>query len=207
MLLSHPKNNRTSIVFDYGGVLGNNPGEAIYSDMSAFLGISVNRIKSAYLQYFVGLSSGRIDEPVFWSAFAKSLGDINCKLLQKEWIESFDKHCRFNDDIIPILEELQKCCDLYLISNSVPFYRSQRAEKVIIKYFKSSIYSYQAKARKPDREIFDAFFLRNSCTPNNTIFIDDDLSKVVYPKEIGSRIIIYESIIQLKRELALLLDK
>ena len=39
------------IVFDYGGVLGNDPGESIYRDISNIIGLSPQEVKNVYKKY------------------------------------------------------------------------------------------------------------------------------------------------------------
>lgn len=76
--------------------------------------------------------------------------------------------------------------DLYVLSNaSERFYNFALANNPILKFFKGITISAELKLLKPEREIYDQFCEIHNLTPDECLFIDDQLVNVQAAADAG----------------------
>lgn len=91
---------------------------------------------------------------------------------------------------------------LYIISNYGEFTYQQTEHKLkFLPYMDGTIFSYQHKMIKPDREIYELLLRKYNLKADECVFIDDCAENVVAAREAGFSAIQFFSFAQAKREL------
>ncbi len=190
------------IIFDYGGVIGNNPSSYIYRAVSGKFGENIKRIKKEFLQFIFQLEKSEISENKFWKKMAKDLNISDYEKLKKIWIGEFKKWAKINRTMIALLKDLRRRkYHICLLSNRIPFYRKGSITRVINKNFDSVIYSFDVGMRKPEKEIYLYILKRLKVSPQECIIIDDNLKNLFYPKKLKMKTIHFKSFPQCKKKL------
>ncbi len=190
------------VIFDVGGVI-------LFCDH----GLICNRL-SALCEH----SPSDIYQFIFRDGLEKLYdeGKLSTKEFYEKIIEllkvdiEFDRFCQIwsevyeeNLSVTQLIKELKKNdLKMYLLSNTNELhYLHIRNKYKILDEFDDYILSYQVGHRKPNREIFDAVLKISGLPPSEHIFIDDVKDFVDVAQLMGMRGIVFESTMQLKREL------
>jgi HAD superfamily hydrolase (TIGR01509 family) len=199
------KNNKRSgvktIVFDYGGVIGNDPSEKIYEAVSRNLGINKNILMKNFMKFFIPLSKGKILVSGFWKHFSKSLDLSDAKKLEQLWLTAFRRYAKVNNKVFSCIKPLIGKFKFCLLSNNKSFYKNENSQRLLRKYFCPIVYSFEVGMRKPEKEIYDYILKITNSKPEETLFIDDDETKLNYPRKISASTLVFKNNRQLKEEL------
>jgi len=123
---------------------------------------------------------------------------------------AFDRFCQIwsevyeeNLSVTQMIKELKKNdLKMYLLSNiNELHYLHIRNKYKILDELEEYILSYIVGHRKPNREIFETVLKKSGLPPSEHIFIDDVKDFVDVAQSMGMRGIVFESMMQLKREL------
>lgn len=194
------------IIFDYGGVIGNDPSNNIYQAVSDEFGKTVDKIKEEFFKFIFKLEKGEIPEMVFWKEIAKKLDISDHEKLRKTWLGEFRMAAKMDKNIVLLLKKLKNHYKLCLLSNNAVFYQTPEISKVLEEIFDVIIYSFDVNMRKPEEEIYLYTLKRINASPEECIIIDDGATKFSFPKKIGMEVIHFKSFPQLQKELIVKLE-
>jgi putative hydrolase of the HAD superfamily len=110
----------------------------------------------------------------------------------------------FADPLVPeaMLEGLAARYRMVLLSNTNAIhFEMLRANYPMLRHFHSLVLSYEVKAMKPQREIFDAAVATAGCLPGECFYTDDIQAYVEAARTLGIDAVRFESAGQLEREL------
>ena len=110
----------------------------------------------------------------------------------------------FTDPLIPeaMLEGLAARYRLLLLSNTNAIHFEMIRETYpMLRHFHERILSYEVRAMKPRREIFEAVLERSGCRPEECFYTDDITAYVEAAQRLGIDAVQFESPAQLEREL------
>jgi glucose-1-phosphatase len=122
----------------------------------------------------------------------------------------YDHFCRiwssiFIETLVPerMLAGLAARYRLVLLSNTnaIHFEGLRETHAALLRHFHSLVLSYEAKAMKPQAEIFQVAIARAGCRPEECFFTDDILENVHAALNLGIDAVQFESSAQLEREL------
>lgn len=136
-------------------------------------------------QIKAGYEDGQIDRP----AFLRSVFDVlRYRGTEAQFISAWEEIFEPNEPMVALVESLQGRLPLYLLSNTSDIHR----EYVFRRYpffgcFKAGIYSYEVRASKPHRAIYEITTQQLGIDPATTFFIDDLLPNIEAARAAGFR--------------------
>jgi putative hydrolase of the HAD superfamily len=191
-----------AVIFDWGGVLIEDPALKLAKYCSKSLGVGLNEYQQAYRIYMDDLETGRITELQFWNAMTNHLGvSMPHPGAPGLWGDAFANAYIPRKEIFTLAAKLRKTgCKTAILSNtekpSVEFFYKQNYDM-----FDVTVFSCLEGIMKPEREIYEIALDRLGTPAGETIFIDDRQEYINGAKEIGLKTILFKNINQLKKEL------
>jgi epoxide hydrolase-like predicted phosphatase len=192
-----------SVIFDWGGVLIDDPAPGLVCYCANALGASEEHFKEAYGKFEVDFRKGAISEDSFWAQLADEL-NVPKPAIPSLWGEAFAKVYRPKEDMFSLVSGLRKNgFKTALLSNTeIPamqyFYQQQ------YDMFDVLIFSCWEGIKKPDRKIYELVLEKLGTRPTEAVFIDDKPRCISGAARLGINTILFESIYQVKEDLALL---
>jgi putative hydrolase of the HAD superfamily len=138
--------------------------------------VQIDRIK-------LGYEDGQIDR----AAFLRGVFDVlRYRGTEAEFVAAWEEIFTPNEPMVALVERLHGRFPLYLLSNTSDIHR----EYVFRQYpffgrFTAGTYSYEARASKPGREIYQIALRQHGLEPATTFFIDDLLPNIETARSLG----------------------
>jgi len=195
-----------AVIFDWGGVLIENPAPALLAYFSRRLGVSPEELNGAYREYAEAFQKGRISEEELWREIAAWL-DIREEPPPSLWYEAFREVYTPREEVFSLASKLKgRGYKIGLLSNTeegaVRYFQEQRYEM-----FDVTVFSCREGTRKPERKIYEIALKRLGVFPQEAIFIDDNEEFVKGAREVGMEAILYTGTQPLKDALSSLLGE
>jgi putative hydrolase of the HAD superfamily len=190
-----------SVIFDWGGVLIDDPAPGLVRYCAAALGVSEDRYIQACGRFEVDFRKGVISEDSFWTQLTGEL-NVPKPAVPSLWGEAFAAVYRPREKMFSLVSLLHnngyKTC---LLSNTeIPamqyFYQQQ------YDMFDVLVFSCWEGLKKPERKIYELTLERLGSRGARSVFIDDKTSCIEGAKQAGLNTIFFESISQVKKELS-----
>ncbi|MEN6425593.1 MAG: HAD family phosphatase [Phycisphaerales bacterium] len=192
-----------AVLFDWGGVLIDNPGPGLMSYCAKALGVPVEDYTRAHNRCGEPFQKGSIPEDVFWRRVCDDLG---CSLLKQTslWGEAFRAVYVPRGEVFALARRLRKQgCKTSLLSNTeVPameFFLELRYDA-----FDAATFSCAEGVVKPQRDIYEIAARSLGLAPAQCVFIDDKPEFVEGARTVGMKGIVYGDLAQVQQELAAL---
>lgn len=194
----------TTIICDWGGVLTfGKYTQAILDVLSKEKSISIEKVYEDFNDMMIEMNQGtlsssdfvkRVDKKFHWGITEEKMQDI------------FKRAIIPNNKMITLLKKLHSKYDLILLSDSdditVKNLKKYHAEMLAL--FRKKYFSHQLKVAKPNPKIFEYVLDDLSVAPSKCVFIDDKQKNIDSAKKCGVKGIVFSSVEQVKKELALL---
>ena len=134
-------------------------------------------------QIKVGYEDGQIDRP----AFLRSVFDVlHYRGTEAQFISAWEEIFDPNEAMIALVEKLHGRFPLYLLSNTSDIHREYFFRHYpFFAHFKAGIYSYEVRASKPNRNIYEITARTLGIDPSTTFFIDDLLPNIEAARAFG----------------------
>jgi len=191
------------VLFDWGGVLIENPAPGLMSYCARALGVAVEDYTRVHNQCGEPFQKGSIGEDAFWRRVCKNLG---CPLPKQTslWDEAFRAVYVPRKEVFDLARRLRETgCKTSLLSNTeVPameFFLELKYEM-----FDAATFSCAEGFAKPQREIYEIAARKLGLQPDRCVMIDDKPEFVEGAREAGMQGIVYQSLEQAERDLATL---
>ncbi len=190
-----------SVIFDWGGVLIDDPAPGLVCYCANALGVSEEHFIEAYSKFETDFRKGAISEGTFWAQLADEL-NVPKPAIPSLWGEAFAKVYRPKEDMFSLVSGLRKNgYKTALLSNTeIPamqyFYQQQ------YDMFDVLIFSCWEGKKKPERKIYELVLEKLGTRPAEAVFIDDKPKCISGAARLGISTILFESIDQVKEELA-----
>ncbi len=181
-----------NIVFDFGGVIVNFSRDAAVKKFVEIGVANANELLDSYHQkdIFLEVEDGTLTA----EEFRVKLSDVAGKELTYEQVKA--GWLGFMIDVplyrLDYLAELKTKYKLYVLSNSNPYVmdwaRSEDftiAGKPLDDYFDKIYTSYEIKAVKPEKYIFEYMIQDAGLLPEETLFVDDGSANIKMAKGLG----------------------
>ncbi len=193
-----------AVIFDWGGVLIDNPALGLTAYCAGHLGVSEVRFGEAQEKFEGEFQKGTISEDVFWERVCSELGVVkpNTRSL---WGDAFRGVYSEKTRIFSLCSFLKdKGYRIGFLSNTelpaVEYFHEQGYA-----IFDVTVFSCIEGTRKPERRIYEIALERLSLKPEETIFIDDRDDYIAGARTIGMNAILFEDEEQVFTELQSLL--
>lgn len=190
-----------AVLFDWGGVLIDNPGPGLMSYCAEKLGVSVEDYTRAHNQCGEPFQKGEIAESVFWQRVCERLG---CPPPEQAslWGEAFRAVYSLREEVLGLSRGLrEKGYKTSLLTNTespaMEFFLELGYDA-----FDAATFSCAEGVFKPEREIYEVAAGKLGVSPERCIFIDDKLDFVEGARAAGMKGVLYQSFDQVERDLA-----
>lgn len=203
-----------AVIFDLGGVIHGLDWSFVINSLLDLKGdLEINEFRSAFYHdrenFFDKYSTSKISKEDFWKMVASRLGIENNKENIDKLSEKFELLYSFiNWEIVDLIKTLKYNYKIFGLTNSCP-----EIERKIIKdnmyphLFDKIYFSHKTGKRKPHAEAYLQITEENGISPEECIFVDNDLRNTNAAKQLGINTILISSPDLLKRELFDLLQR
>ncbi|MGE5296216.1 MAG: HAD family hydrolase [Solirubrobacterales bacterium] len=189
-----------AVLFDWGGVLIDNPASGLMSYCAEALSVSVADYTRAHNEFGEEFQKGSITEAAFWRRVCDRLG---CPPPEQAslWGRAFRAVYSPRDEVFALAGELrQRSYRTSLLSNTeapaMEFFLELGYDA-----FDAATFSCAEGVFKPERAIYEVAAGKLQASPERCVLIDDRLDFVEGARAAGMKGIVYESLDQVKRDL------
>ena len=190
-----------SVIFDWGGVLIDDPRPGLLQYCSEAFGLPLEDYTPVHDSFLDEFHKGLISEESFRRQISGKL-DKPMPSARSQWYDAF------RSAYVPKRGMFDLACSLHdkgyktaLLSNTelpaVEFFHEQNYDM-----FDVLIFSCVESVMKPDRRIYEIALERLDSKAGRAVFIDDRQDYIQGAREAGLNTILFESINQVKEELA-----
>ena len=189
------------VIFDWGGVLIEDPAGALLRYCADVLGVGVEDYTRAYRLFEVEFVTGKITEDRFWSKVCGELG-VSKPKVSSLWGQAFAAAYKPKEEVFALAGKLHKNgYKTAVLSNterpSVDFFFRQGYDM-----FDATVFSCLEGVKKPEREIYGLVVSRLGVKSEECIFIDDRIECVEGAKAAGLKAVLFENTEQVRSELS-----
>jgi epoxide hydrolase-like predicted phosphatase len=189
-----------AVIFDWGGVLIEDPAPALSKYCANAFGVSVERYVAAFDICINDFQTGAVSEQQFWTNMAKHLNSPAPKV-NSLWTEAFMAAYKPREDMFSLASRLRKAgCKTAILSNTempvVAIINKQKYDS-----FDLTVLSCLEGTAKPGREIYDLTLDRLGIPAGQALFIDDKTENIEGAKRAGLQTILFKNFRQFKKEL------
>ena len=194
-------NKIRAVIFDWGGVLIDDPAPGLVSYCSKKLGVSAEHFAEVHKRHLPEFQKGLITEAEFWQKVCHDL-NITTPNTRSLWGEAFRR----------VYSPKGKMFDLaaFLKSKSYKTALLSNTEEPAMKYFRELnyhmfdvvIFSCNERTRKPEGKIYELTLSRLRTKPSEVIFIDDRRDYIDGAEQVGMNAILFQSLVSTLEKLA-----
>lgn len=187
-----------SIIFDWGGVLIDDPRPGLLRYCSTAFGVPLEDYTPVHELFLHEFHTGKISEDRFWQQIADKLDK---PVPPAKWYEAFRSAYVPKQEMFRLASSLHdKGYKTALLSNTelpaVEFFHEWDYDM-----FDVLVFSCLEGVMKPGRSIYEITLERLGSKAEQTVFIDDRQDYIRGAEEIGLHTILFKSIDQVKDEL------
>jgi epoxide hydrolase-like predicted phosphatase len=190
-----------AVIFDWGGVLIEDPAPALFKYCANSFGVSVERYVTVFDICINDFQTGAVTEQQFWANMAKQL-NVPPPKKDSLWTEAFMVAYKPRQEMVTLVSNLRKAgCKTAIISNTeMPVVKI--IDKQICDYMDVTVLSCLEGLAKPGREIYDLTLNRLGIPAGQALFIDDKQENIEGAKQAGLQTILFETIEKFKKGIA-----
>ena len=184
------------LIFDMGGVVCENAD--VVPSIAAHLEISEDRFYELAGQMNLKLLfCGLISEGEFWQRFSRNYGrPVN----QDLWKVFF--HPRLNGKVVKVIKSLRYNSRVVVGTNTIDSHYEFLTEMGWYRIFDALYASNKMHVLKPYPEFYQRILSAESCTPGETLLIDDTEENVASARAMGLHGILFSNVSDLRSQLA-----
>ncbi len=191
-----------AIIFDWGGVLIEDPAPGLVKYCAKAIGVDEDKYKYAYGICMDDFESGRVTEQQFWLNMTDLL---NVPMPESNflWADAFEAVYIPRPELFSWAARMRKKgLKTAILSNtekpSVDFFNKQNYD-----IFDVKVFSCLEGIRKPQMEIYKLALNRLGVSSSQTLFIDDKPDYIAGAERVGINAILFKNIDQLKKDLSM----
>ena len=190
-----------SVIFDWGGVLIEDPRPGLLRFCAEAFGMSLEDYTPTHDALLGEFHTGTISEHTFWRQISRRLGKPLPEV-SSLWYEAFRYAYTPRPEVFSLVSSLrEKGYKTALLSNTeLPAVKSFQEQKY--EMFDVLVFSCVEGVMKPQRRIYEIALERLGSSAQRTVFTDDKPEFIQGAREAGLNAILFEGIDQLKSELA-----
>jgi len=189
-----------SIIFDWGGVLIDDPRPGLLRYCSEAFGVPLEEYTPVHDLFLDDFHKGKIGEEKFWRQIADKLGK-SIPPERPQWYEAFRSAYVPKQEMFYLVSSLHdKGYKTSLLSNTelpaVEFFYEWDYDM-----FDVLVFSCVEGLMKPERRIYEITLERLGSKAGQAVFIDDRQDYIQGAEDVGLNTILFKSIDQVKNEL------
>jgi len=192
-----------AVIFDWGGVLIENPSPGMIRYIAAFLGVAEEAFNEVDKKLLTVFQKGTVSEDTVWEKVCQDL-NVSKPKVPSLWEEAFRRVYKPREKMFSLATALKKRdYKIGLLSNTeVPamkFFYKQRYDM-----FDATVFSCAEGTVKPERRIYERALEKLEVRPQEAVFIDDRRDFIEGAREVNLNTILFKSPYQVIEELAYL---
>jgi len=189
-----------SVIFDWGGVLINDPAPGLMRYCAKALKVSKEDYIKTHSKSAEDFHKGLICEDEFWGKICIEL-NVSKPKVRSLWTDAFKAAYVPRADMFSIAASLQENgYRTAVLSNTeapaMQYFHQQRYDM-----FDVLVFSCAEGVKKPDRKIYELTLEKLGSLPGQSVFIDDNPEYINGAEEIGINTVLFQSLDQVKNEL------
>lgn len=191
----------SAVVFDWGGVLIDNPSSKLASYCASFFHVSEKRFLTVFEPYEPDFQKGLLTEAMLWERVCATLG-VALPLVSSLWEAAFRYAYVEQKKMFLLASTLKKK------GYTIGFLSNTEAPAMNVFFdhhydvFDVTVFSCAEGVRKPDPQIYQILLKRLKKQPDETLFIDDRQKYVDGARAIGMHSVVFTSLDSLLRDLS-----
>lgn len=190
----------TTIFFDWGGVIADDPGNDFLRKLLLKIGASPEQVEEIYNSYMRQFMFGQISEAEYWQALR-----TNYNLSIHDSISEEFKHwngLKRNLKIVSFIDELKiKGFQTAILSNVIEPTYNVLADAGYYDQFEHVIASFKVGYAKPMPEIYQLALERLGVTAEESLFVDDQQKNIVPADALGFKTVLANNPAQIIRDI------
>jgi len=192
-----------AVVFDWGGVLIEDPAPGMAAYLAETLGVSEQGFRAARARHEAAFYRG-LSEAEFWQRVGADLG-VTVPARSSLWQEAFRSVYK-ETELFPYAADLQKrgYKTGFLSNTELPnaaFFEEQGYDM-----FDALVFSCREKLVKPEAAIFDLTLERLGTEAAETVFIDDREEYITAVQDLGWHGVLFKNVKQVQQDVEKLLS-
>ena len=189
-----------SVIFDWGGVLIDDPRAELLRYCAEAFGVTQELYTPAHDSCLNGIHTGLIDEETFWREVAQKL-DKPMPDSPSLWFNAFNSAYVPKQEMFLLASSLHdKGYKTALLSNTEPP-AVRLFHEMGYDMFDVTVFSCDEGTMKPDRRIYELTLERLDSQAEQTVFIDDNFNYIQGAKNLRLHTILFENVTKVKNEL------
>jgi putative hydrolase of the HAD superfamily len=190
-----------AIIFDWGGVLIDDPRLALMRYCAKVFGLSVDVYTQTHDKFLDDFQKGFIEEQTFWQRV--------CRELKKPvpdrpslWRDAFSAAYSPRAEVFAFAAELHKKGYKTALLSNTEFPAMQLIQRLSYDMFDELIFSCAEGSAKPEKKIYQISVSKLGLQPGQVVLIDDKAEFINGAKQAGLNGIIFKNLKQVQEELA-----
>ena len=181
-----------AVIFDWGGVLIEDPAPALFKYCANALGVSVEQYIIAFDICMNDFQTGAVTEQQFWMNMTKRL-NVPMPKIDSLWTEAFMAAYKPRQEMFSLASRLRKAgCKTAILSNTeMPVVEIINKQKYDA--FDVTVLSCLEGTAKPGRKIYDLTLDRLGVPARQALFIDDKPENIDGAKQAGLQTILFKN--------------
>lgn len=190
-----------SVIFDWGGVLIDDPAPGLMRYCAEAVGVSEENYVKAHSKFAEDFQKGLISEDIFWERICSELNVPKPKV-PSLWAEAFKAAYVPREDIFSVAACLQENGYKTAVLSNTEAPAMQHFQQQRYNMFDVLVFSCAEGTRKPERKIYEITIKKLGSQPGQSVLIDDKPEYINGAKEAGLNTILFQSVEQVNDELA-----
>jgi len=195
-----------AIVFDWGGVLIENPTQGLLKYCAKQLHISESTLNTVYRKYEESFQKGLLSEQSLWKNISFEL-KTHTPATSSLWESAFKNVYKEKKEVFQFVSLLKQNGYMTGFLSNTEYPAMRFFEKQRYDMFDVTIFSCAEGTRKPEKEIYHILLAKLQVEPHETVFVDDRSDFIRGAEHVGIHGILFQDIDQLRSDLTSLILK
>lgn len=192
-----------AIFFDLHEVVTHGNFKDIYKRFADRVNISTEIVNDFHRENLGGLLTGTVTSKDMLETFGLD-GQLTVEQMLDVWTEEITKLMYADMEMLSLLSKLRKKYRLGALTNLTEQRYGADIKMGLHGKFDFSVLSFKEGVKKPDQNFFLKALERAECTPEESVFIDDQAKNTNAAEELGIKSVQYENIDSLLEKLGAL---
>ncbi|MCK9555177.1 HAD family phosphatase [bacterium] len=189
-----------AVIFDWGGVLIDNPAPGLLKYCSKKIGVPQIKLAAIFSGLKDSFQKGILPEKSLWEKIRREL-NASEKEIECIWEKAFREVYSEKKEVFALAEKLQKKGYVTVILSNTELSAVKFFEEKKYSMFDIKIFSCLEKTIKPESRIYRITMERLKLEGAECLFIDDKKINVSAAEKAGMKAILFRNVRQLKKSL------
>lgn len=176
------------VIFDFGGVLCRFPAPRKFDALARKAGVPPDQFRSVFWGHRIPYDRGEVDARQYWDRIARDTG----RAFSSAEVEDFVRDdvgfwTDFDDVMLGWTETLRAAGYRLALLSNLPreLGEALRRRPGFLERFDHVTYSYEVRAVKPEREIYESCLAGAGLAPGEVLFLDDRPENIAGAERLG----------------------